>query len=110
MNEKRTSTGILFNDKEVLDGDILAQHCKMVCDYTGEASISLNRLLICWNGKAWDVKCIDAMSGYRNTFWGFIPKFDEVVGNAIENPNLLPSNVEWVPYYSPNVLIKLDNP
>ena len=61
----RRATGIMFNGNELLDGDIVAQHCQMIDDYTGKTSIELNRLLISWNGSKWDVKCIDAMIGRR---------------------------------------------
>lgn len=70
----------------------------MIDDYTGKTSIKLNRLLICWNGKSWDVKCIDAMAGYRNNFWGYIPKIDELVGNAIDNADWLRGGCVWQPY------------
>jgi len=94
----RRATGIMFKGNELLDGDIVAQHCQMRDDYTGETSIELNRLLISWNGNKWDVKCIDAMVGYRNSFWGYIPRFDELVGNAIDNADLLRGGVVWQPY------------
>ena len=94
----RRATGILLNGQELHDGDIVAQHCQMIDDYTGKTSIELNRLLICWNGKSWDVKCIDAMIGYRNDFWGHIPKIDELVGNAIDNSDLLCGGCVWQPY------------
>ena len=97
-NVMRKATGILLNGQELHDGDIVAQHCQMVDDYTGKTSIELNRLLICWNGKSWDVKCIDAMIGYRNNFWGHIPKIDELVGNAIDNSDLLRGGCVWQPY------------
>ena len=94
----RRATGIIFKGKELFDGDIVAQHCQMIDDYTGKTSIKLNRLLICWNGKSWDVKCIDAMIGYRNNFWGYIPKIDELVGNAIDNADLLRGGCIWKAY------------
>ena len=94
----RRATGIIIKGNELLDGDIVAQHCQMVDDYTGKTSIKLNRLLISWNGKKWDVKCIDAMVGYRNNFWGHIPIFDELVGNAVDNSELLCGGVVWQPY------------
>jgi len=94
----RRATGIMFKGKELLDGDIVAQHCQMIDDYTGKTSIELNRLLISWNGKNWDVKCIDAMVGYRNNFWGYIPRFHELVGNAIDNSELLYGGAVWKPY------------
>ena len=94
----RRATGIMFKGNELLDGDIVAQHCQMRDDYTGETSIKLNRLLISWNGNKWDVKCIDAMVGYRNNFWGYIPRFDELVGNAIDNSGLLSGGAVWQPY------------
>ena len=94
----RRATGIMFKGKELLDGDIVAQHCQMIYDYTGKTSIELNRLLISWNGKKWDVKCLDAMVGYRNEFWGHIPRFDELVGNAIDNSELLRGGAVWKPY------------
>lgn len=94
----RRATGLFLNGKELLDGDIVAQHCQMIDDYTGKTSIELNRLLISWNGKNWDVKCIDAMVGYRNNFWGHIPRFDELVGNAIDNADLLRGGCVWQPY------------
>jgi len=94
----RRATGIMFKGNELLDGDIVAQHCQMRDDYTGETSIELNRLLISWNGNKWDVKCIDAMVGYRNNFWGYIPRFDELVGNAIDNSGLLSGGAVWQPY------------
>jgi len=94
----RRATGIIFKGNELLDGDIVAQHCQMIDDYTGKTSIELNRLLISWNGKEWDVKCIDAMVGYRNNFWGCIPRFDELVGNAIDNSELLRGGAVWQPY------------
>ena len=49
----RRATGIMFKGNELLDGDIVAQHCQMRDDYTGETSIKLNRLLISWNGNKW---------------------------------------------------------
>lgn len=94
----RRAIGVLLNGQELHDGDIVAQHCQMIDDYTGKTSVQLNRLLICWNGKSWDVKCIDAMVGYRNNFWGYIPKIDELVGNAIDNADLLCGGVVWQPY------------
>ena len=93
----RRATGIMFQGKELLDGDIVAQHCQMVDDYSGKTSIELNRLIISWNVNKWDVKCIDAMVGYRNNFWGYIPRFDELVGNAVDNSDLLRGAV-WKPY------------
>jgi len=94
----RRASGIMLNGQELLDGDIAVQHCQMIDDYSGKTSIQLNRLLICWNGKFWDVKCIDAMVGYRNNFWGYIPKLDELVGNAVDNAELLRGGVVWQPY------------
>ena len=93
----RRAIGVFINGHELQDGDIVAQHCQMIDDYTGKTSIKLNRLLICWNGEKWDVKCIDAMIGYRNNFWGYIPKFDELVGNAVDNLDWLICCV-WQPY------------
>lgn len=94
----RRAIGVLLNGQELHDGDIVAQHCQMIDDYTGKTSVQLNRLLICWNGKSWDVKCIDAMVGYRNNFWGRIPHIDELVGNAIDNADLLRGGCVWQPY------------
>ena len=93
----RTRTGIIFNDIELLDGDIVVQNCKVIDDYTGKPSIELNRLLICWNGNKWDVKCLDAMIGYRDDFWGYIPRFDDIFGNAIDNKDMLCGGINWNP-------------
>jgi hypothetical protein len=38
------------------------------------------------------------MVGYRNNFWGHIPRFDELVGNAIDNSELLCGGAVWQPY------------
>jgi len=38
------------------------------------------------------------MVGYRNNFWGYIPRFDELVGNAIDNSELLRGGAVWQPY------------
>lgn len=93
---EREQTGYFIKQTPILDGDIVAQHCQMIDDYTGKTNIVPNRLLVCWNGKGWDVKCLDAMVGYRNDFWGRIPASDEVIGNAVDNPEMIPSEVKWL--------------
>jgi hypothetical protein len=75
-------------------GDILVQDCHMISDYTGETSIEPNRLLVDLNPitKRIDVKCIDACVGHRNCFWGYVPKFDRIIGNVVDGYKL-PSEV-----------------
>tara|TARA_R110002051_G_scaffold239277_1_gene299907 strand:+ start:111 stop:470 length:360 start_codon:yes stop_codon:yes gene_type:complete len=96
----RALTDIKFNGNFLKDGDVVAQECEMVSDYTGKVSIELNRLLVQYNKRngKWDMKCIDACVGYKNNFWGHIPIFTLLVGNVIDNPELLPREVVFEPY------------
>lgn len=96
----KTLTDIEFNGDYLKDGDVVAQECEMVSDYTGKVSIELNRLLIQYNKRngKWDVKCIDAGVGHKNNFWGYIPGFTLHIGNIIDSPELLPSEVVFEPY------------
>ena len=90
-------TDIIFNGEFLNDGDIVAQECQMRDDYTGKNSIELNRLLIQFNkftGK-WDVKCLDACVGYKNDFWGHIPRFTKFIGNISDFPNTISSEVKF---------------
>lgn len=95
----RALTDIEFNGKFLKDGDVVAQECNMINDYTGKTSIELNRLLIQYNKRngKWDVKCIDACVGHKNNFWGYIPRFTMLVGNVFDNPELLPREVVFEP-------------
>lgn len=82
---------------EIKHGDILVQDCQMIDDYTGKTSIKPNRLLVMLNPETnkLDVKCIDAMVGYKNKFWGYIPRFNRVIGNVNDGYEL-PLEVRWV--------------
>lgn len=97
---RRAISDIPFKGDFLKDGDIIAQECSMRDDYTGKHSIELNKLIVQFNKKSnkWDVKCIDACVGYKNNFWGSIPRFDLLVGNIFDNPEMVSSEVRFEPY------------
>lgn len=78
------------NGKEIYEGDILGQDCSMVDDYTGKASIEVQKLVVRWGKErlCWSVYCPDAMI---KDDWNNIPRNAYVIGNIYENPELL----EW---------------
>jgi len=79
-----------MNGKEIYEGDVLAQDCQMVDDYTGKGSIEVLKLPVRWQiEKArWTVYSPSAM--IKND-WGYVPNHNAyVIGNIYENPELLP--------------------
>jgi len=52
----RRATGIMFKGNELLDGDIVAQHCQMRDDYTGSI-----------RSKRWKTICTTCLDTYMTT-------------------------------------------
>jgi uncharacterized phage protein (TIGR01671 family) len=82
-------TGVNDNSgKGIYEGDILAQDCKMVDDYSGKESNEVQKLVVRWSTEkaAWSVYAPDAVS---KKDWGYIPRGAAVIGNIYENPELI---------------------
>lgn len=73
---------------DIYDGDILAQDCAMIDDYTGKTSVEVQYLVVRWcqNKLCWSVYCPSAMI---TNDWEYIPGNAYKVGNIYENKNFL---------------------